>query len=205
MTNFRLLQNQRVCRRQFQIWWKWQKVLIMDRKHWEKEKLLVTSNFSFSNSVFKRLVSQGCQKVSLCGNGLKSGFNPHDGANHCKPLWQQIKQFFTVAQYKLISLVCTGFKILPCCSDFSFIWTWSSILYILNVWKKNKHKLFTATIKRDTVVSLVKLVHGAHKQSPPNSTLMYLEQRLIFPISFILADSRQVMFAAHTLLWISLI
>ena len=37
---------------------------------WEKEKLLVTSNFSFSHSVFKRLVSQGSQKVSLCGNGL---------------------------------------------------------------------------------------------------------------------------------------
>ena len=41
---------------------------------WEKEKLLVTSNFSFSHSVFKRLVSQGRQKVSLCGNGLKSPF-----------------------------------------------------------------------------------------------------------------------------------
>ena len=43
-----------------------------DRKKtlWEKEKLLVTSNFSFSHSVFKRLVSQGHQKVSLCGNGL---------------------------------------------------------------------------------------------------------------------------------------
>ena len=37
---------------------------------WGKEKLLVTSNFSFSHSVFKRLVSQGRQKVSLCGNGL---------------------------------------------------------------------------------------------------------------------------------------
>ena len=37
---------------------------------WEKEKLLVTSNFSFSHSVFKRHVSQGRQKVSLCGNGL---------------------------------------------------------------------------------------------------------------------------------------
>ena len=30
----------------------------------------VTSNFSFSHGVFKRLVSQGRQKVSLCGNGL---------------------------------------------------------------------------------------------------------------------------------------
>ena len=29
------------------------------------------SKFSFSNSVFKRLVSQGRQKVSLCGNGLR--------------------------------------------------------------------------------------------------------------------------------------
>ena len=37
---------------------------------WEKEKLLVTSNFSFSHSVFRRLVSQGRQKVSLCWNGL---------------------------------------------------------------------------------------------------------------------------------------
>ena len=36
----------------------------------EKEKLLVTSNFSFSHSVFKRLVSQGHQEVSLHGNGL---------------------------------------------------------------------------------------------------------------------------------------
>ena len=36
----------------------------------EKEKLLITSNFSFSHSVFKRLVFQGRQKVSLCGNGL---------------------------------------------------------------------------------------------------------------------------------------
>ena len=33
---------------------------------------LVTSNFSFSQSVFKRLVSQGRQKVSLCGKELKN-------------------------------------------------------------------------------------------------------------------------------------
>ena len=30
----------------------------------------IASNFFFSHSVFKRLVSQGRQKVSLCGNGL---------------------------------------------------------------------------------------------------------------------------------------
>ena len=67
-TNFRLFQTERVCRWQFQIWRKWQKVIQMGRKH----------------SVFKRLVSQGCQKVSLCGNGLTnnkvldySKFKPH--------------------------------------------------------------------------------------------------------------------------------
>ena len=71
-TNFRLFQTERVCRRQFQIWQKWQKVIKTGRKTlWEKEKLLVTSKFSFSHSVFKRLVSQGCQKVSLSENGLR--------------------------------------------------------------------------------------------------------------------------------------
>ena len=37
---------------------------------WEKKRLLVTNKFSFSHSVFKKLVSQGRQNVSLCGNGL---------------------------------------------------------------------------------------------------------------------------------------
>ena len=35
-----------------------------------KGEIALTSNFSFSHSVFKRLVSQGRQKVSLSGNGL---------------------------------------------------------------------------------------------------------------------------------------
>ena len=47
------------------------KVIQTGRKYCgKKEKLLVTSNFSFSHSVFKRVVSQGHQNVSLCGNGL---------------------------------------------------------------------------------------------------------------------------------------
>ena len=33
---------------------------------------LVTSNFSVSHSVFKRLIFQGHQMVSLCGNGLST-------------------------------------------------------------------------------------------------------------------------------------
>ena len=37
---------------------------------WEKEKLLVTSNFSFSHSVFKRLVLQTPKNQGLFGKGL---------------------------------------------------------------------------------------------------------------------------------------
>ena len=38
---------------------------------WKKEKLLVTSNFSFSNSVFKRLLQQTRKKQGLFGKGLQ--------------------------------------------------------------------------------------------------------------------------------------
>ena len=64
---------ERVCRRQFQIWWKWQKVLQMGKKTlWEKEKLLITSNFSFSHSVFKRLVPHTRKIQGLFGKGLNN-------------------------------------------------------------------------------------------------------------------------------------
>ena len=66
-TNFRRFQTERVCRRQFQ---KAEGYPNRQKTLWEKEKLLVTHNFSFSHSIFKGLVSQGRQKVSLCGNGL---------------------------------------------------------------------------------------------------------------------------------------
>ena len=71
-TNFRLFQTERVCRR------KWKKViqkmakLWVEKTLWEKEKLLVTSNFSFSHSVFEKIISKGHQKLSLCGNGLNA-------------------------------------------------------------------------------------------------------------------------------------
>ena len=38
---------------------------------WEKEKLLVTSNFFFFHSVFKRLVQQTRKNQGLFGKGLK--------------------------------------------------------------------------------------------------------------------------------------
>ena len=39
-------------------------------KLWEKEKSLITSNFSFSNSAFKRLVLQKRKNQGLFGKGL---------------------------------------------------------------------------------------------------------------------------------------
>ena len=53
----------------------------------EKEKLLVLRNF-FSHNVFKRLVSQRHQKVSLCGNGLTlyqtTIFRQHQIESNCR-------------------------------------------------------------------------------------------------------------------------
>ena len=42
---------------------------------WEKEKLLVTSNFSFSHSVFKRFVLQTRKNQGLFGKGLRDRDN----------------------------------------------------------------------------------------------------------------------------------
>ena len=58
----------------------------MGRKHLEKEKLLIMSNFSFSHSVFNRLASQGRQKVSLCGNGIEDGQKSMGGVS-CMDQW----------------------------------------------------------------------------------------------------------------------
>ena len=45
----------------------------MVEKLLEKEKLLVTSNFSISYSVFKRLVQQTYKNQGLFGKGLNNG------------------------------------------------------------------------------------------------------------------------------------
>ena len=45
---------------------------------WVKEKLLVTSNFSFSHNVFKRFVLQTCKNQGLCGKGLnRAGYSSY--------------------------------------------------------------------------------------------------------------------------------
>ena len=71
-TNFRLFKTERGCRRQIQIWLKWRKVLHIGRKQCgKKEKLLAPSNFSFSHSVFKRLLLQTRKNQGLFGKMLK--------------------------------------------------------------------------------------------------------------------------------------
>ena len=48
-----------------------------------KEEIARVSNFPFSHNVFKRLLSQVRQKVSLCGNGLKDHHSKlGDKTNH---------------------------------------------------------------------------------------------------------------------------
>ena len=54
------------------------------KTRWEKEKLLVTSNFSFSHRVFKRLVMQTRKNQGLFGKGLTAYVSTHIILNfHC--------------------------------------------------------------------------------------------------------------------------
>ena len=67
-TNFRLFQTERVCRRQFEIWQKWQKVIQRGRKHCGKRRncsLRAISPFPtvFSKGLFPRGVKR-CHCVS---------------------------------------------------------------------------------------------------------------------------------------------
>ena len=76
-TNFRMFQTERVCRRQFQISRKLNKVIQTGRKHFRKRR-----NCSLrAISPFPTVFSQGHQKVSLCGNGLKVENNVGKGEN----------------------------------------------------------------------------------------------------------------------------
>ena len=69
MTNFRLFQTERVCSQQFQIWWKWQKVIQTGRKHygkWRNCSLRAISPFPtvFSKGLFPRGVKR-CHCVGM--------------------------------------------------------------------------------------------------------------------------------------------
>ena len=89
---------------------------------WEKKKLLVTSKFSFSHSVFKRLVQQTCKIQGLFGKGLRKkpfennvGKGQNAGNQHFL-LFQQCFQYFP----SQISNILTH---LFCCLQMLSIWT----------------------------------------------------------------------------------
>ena len=67
---------------------------------WEKEKLLITSNFSFSHSVFKRLVLQTRKNQGLFGKGLRLREMPGRKLLLLF-VWQGSKFYFQVADLLL--------------------------------------------------------------------------------------------------------
>ena len=79
-TNFRLLQTERVCRRQFQIWRKWQKVIQMGRKHCGKRR-------NCSLRCFQKACLAGASKGVTVWEGVNSY---HTTFYNCKSskLWK---------------------------------------------------------------------------------------------------------------------
>ena len=71
-TNFRLFQTERVSRRQFQIWQKWQKVIQMGRKHCEKRRNCSLPAISPFPTVFsKGLFPKGVKRCYCVGMGYE--------------------------------------------------------------------------------------------------------------------------------------
>ena len=76
-TKLRLFQTERVCIRQFKIWWKWQKVLKICRKHCGKRRNCSLQAISPFPRVFKRgVVLQTRKNQGLFVKGLTIGSNP---------------------------------------------------------------------------------------------------------------------------------
>ena len=70
-TNFRLFHTERVCRRQFQIWQKWQKVLQMGWKHCGKRRNCSLRAISSFPTVFLKDLYCRHLKTRVClGKGL---------------------------------------------------------------------------------------------------------------------------------------
>ena len=70
MTNFRLLQTERLCRRQFQSWRKWQKLSKWVENTVGKAEIARYEQFLLFPECFEKACFTGFQKVPLCWNGL---------------------------------------------------------------------------------------------------------------------------------------
>ena len=69
--DFRLVQNQTVCRQQITDCSSDDPCLLFSRQHcWKKEKMLAISIFSYSHIAIETFLPQGCSKLGLCGKDL---------------------------------------------------------------------------------------------------------------------------------------
>ena len=107
-TNFKRLQSERVYRRQFRIWWKWQKVLKTSRKHLGKRRNYSLRAISPFPTVFsKRLVMQTRKNQGLFGKGLKKGYSPWlHSWTLCKIKSRDIMSLYDNFLFCCISLPC---------------------------------------------------------------------------------------------------
>ena len=69
-TNFRLFRTERVCKRQFQIWQKWRKVIQMGRKHCGiRRNCSLRAIFPFPTVFSKGLFPRGVKRCRCVGMG----------------------------------------------------------------------------------------------------------------------------------------
>ena len=82
-TNFRLFQTERVCRRQFQIWQKWKKIIQTGRKHCGKRRNCLLRAISPFPTVFsKGLFPRGIKRCHCVGRVKEVVFEDSVGQNH---------------------------------------------------------------------------------------------------------------------------
>ena len=103
-TNFRLFRTKKVCRRQFHIWRKWQKVIQMGRKHCGKRRnclLRAISPFPtvFSKGLFPKGVKR-CRRVGMGQHSVKFQFSSF----LCKKIFRSCLIFGHV-QYQIVSQI----------------------------------------------------------------------------------------------------
>ena len=109
----------RVCRQQFQIWRKWQKVLLTNRKYCGKRRNCFLSNFSFSNSIFFPQCFHMTSTVDLKKRGL---FEKEIETN----IWM-LRLYFFFTFYTLV-LITLDLRAEGDCILFS-VWSLATLFY----------------------------------------------------------------------------
>ena len=107
-----------------------------------KGKLIVTSNFSFSHRVFKRLVSQGRQKVSLCGNGFKEPQRiMYRCTGYCNITEMTLRLALNTKQCINQPTAKHGLKMIPFDFDINSYWLKVKVTVTFNIFKFSDQSL----------------------------------------------------------------